>query len=88
MGNWEFREYGMTLRQALELEDHIKGLENKFLISLRKVTLFFVRANFGKNVTLYQKLPPNYSCLRATQYSFCRVCFGRRFGDEKDRVKM
>ncbi|POG75383.1 hypothetical protein GLOIN_2v1838763 [Rhizophagus irregularis DAOM 181602=DAOM 197198] len=22
------REYGMTLRQALELEDHIKGLEN------------------------------------------------------------
>ncbi|CAG8663438.1 21165_t:CDS:2 [Rhizophagus irregularis] len=26
MGNCEFREYGMTLRQALELEDHIKGL--------------------------------------------------------------
>ena len=23
---WEFKEYGMTLRQALELEDYIKGL--------------------------------------------------------------
>ncbi|PKY49814.1 hypothetical protein RhiirA4_252122 [Rhizophagus irregularis] len=30
MGNWEFREYGMTLRQALELEDHIKGLVSLF----------------------------------------------------------
>jgi hypothetical protein len=23
---WEFKEYGMTLRQALELEDYIKNL--------------------------------------------------------------